>query len=234
MSCENRNGEVPMKIMIVEDDSTIRDLVNESLKKWGFQTITVDNFDQILQQFLSSKPQLILMDINLPAYDGFYWCNQIREVSKVPIIFLSSRNTPLDMVMAMNMGGDDYIQKPFHMDVLIAKVSALLRRTYSYTAIDWAVMEHDGVILDMQDGSLSYEDQKVQLTKTEFSIMKILMQNQGTIVDRKKIMRSLWKDERFVDDNTLTVNIVRLRKKLNELGKKNFILTKKGQGYFID
>lgn len=223
-----------MKIMIVEDDPTIRELVNESLEKWGFQTVKVDKFDKILQQFLSSKPQLIIMDINLPAYDGFYWCNQIREISKVPIIFLSSRNTPLDMVMAMNIGGDDYIQKPFHMDVLIAKVSALLRRTYSYTGMQLEMIEHDGVILDMQDGSLSYEDEKVRLTKTEFSIMKILMQNQGSIVNRKKIMRYLWKDERFIDDNTLTVNIVRLRKKLAELGKKQFILTKKGQGYYIE
>lgn len=220
--------------MIVEDDPTIRELVNESLEKWGFQTVKVDKFDKILQQFLSSKPQLIIMDINLPAYDGFYWCNQIREISKVPIIFLSSRNTPLDMVMAMNIGGDDYIQKPFHMDVLIAKVSALLRRTYSYTGMQLEMIEHDGVILDMQDGSLSYEDEKVRLTKTEFSIMKILMQNQGSIVNRKKIMRYLWKDERFIDDNTLTVNIVRLRKKLAELGKKQFILTKKGQGYYIE
>ena len=222
-----------MKIMIVEDDLTIRDIVGETLEKWGFETVMVEDFDQVLQAFLDQNPHLVIMDINLPSFDGFYWCNKIREVSNVPMVFLSSRDTPMDMVMSMNMGGDDYIQKPFHTDVLMAKINALLRRTYSYLETQTNVIEHAGIVLNLEDGKVVHEDRHSVLTKTEFLILKILMQNKGTIVDRKKIMRSLWKDESFVDENTLTVNIARLRKKLAELGKENFITTKKGQGYII-
>jgi len=222
-----------MKIMIVEDDLTIRDMVGEALEKWGFETIKIEDFDQIMQVFLNHDPHLVIMDINLPSFDGFYWCNKIREISKVPMIFLSSRDTPMDIVMSMNMGGDDYIQKPFHMDVLIAKINALLRRTYSYMETQSQTMEHDGIILNLENGEVLHGDRKSELTKTEFLILKILMQNKGTIVNRRKMMRSLWKDENFVDENTLTVNIARLRKKLAELGKEYFITTKKGQGYII-
>lgn len=151
----------------------------------------------------------------------------------MPMIFLSSRNTPMDMVMAMNTGGDDFIQKPFYTDVLVAKINALLRRTYSYLETQSNVIEHDGIVLNLKDGDLLYGERKAQLTKTELIILNILMQHKGTIVDRKKIMRSLWEDESFVDDNTLTVNIARLRKKLAELGKGSFITTRKGQGYII-
>ena len=222
-----------MKIMIVEDDLTIRNMIEETLEKWGFETVKIEDFDQILQVFLNQNPHLIIMDINLPSFDGFYWCNKIREVSKVPIIFLSSRDTPMDIVMSMNMGGDDYIQKPFDMDVLIAKINALLRRTYSYSGTESNVIEHDGVVLNLEDGEVSHGIRKLELTKTEFLILKILMRNKGTIVSRTKMMRSLWKDENFVDENTLTVNIARLRKKLAKLGKEHFISTKKGQGYII-
>lgn len=151
----------------------------------------------------------------------------------MPIIFISSRNTAMDMVMAMNMGGDDFIQKPFDTDVLLAKINALLRRSYSYTDTEPNVLEHEGIILNLKDWKLLYGDKNVELTKTEFLILKLLLQNKGSVVNRKKIMRSLWKDENFVDDNTLTVNIARLRKKIDELGKKNFITTKKGEGYII-
>lgn len=222
-----------VKIMIVEDDPIIRDMVGESLDKWGFTVVKAEDFHQVLQAFIQEKPHLVIMDINLPSFDGFYWCNQIREVSEVPMLFLSSRNTPMDMVMAMNMGGDDYIQKPFHMDVLMAKIHALLRRTYSYSDIQSQVIEHDGLVLKFDEEEVMCGDQKVRLTKTEFLILKILMQQRGTIVDRKKIMRSLWKDESFVDENTLTVNIARLRKKLAGLGRGDLIETKKGQGYRI-
>lgn len=187
----------------------------------------------ILQQFINENPHLILLDINLPAFDGFYWCNKIREVSKVPILFISSRNTPMDMVMSMNMGGDDFIQKPFDTDVLVAKINALLRRTYSYIDSQPSVLEHNGVVLNLKDWEVFCGEAKIDLSKTEFIILRILMQQNGTIVSRNKIMRSLWKDESFVDDNTLTVNINRLRKKLAELGKDSFILTKKGEGYMI-
>ena len=222
-----------MKIMIVEDDLTIRDMVGETLEKWGFETVKIEEFDQIMQVFLNHDPHLVIMDINLPSFDGFYWCNKIREISKVPMIFLSSRDTPMDIVMSMNMGGDDYIQKPFHMDVLIAKINALLRRTYSYMETQSQTMEHDGIILNLENGEVLHGDRKSELTKTEFLILKNLMKNKGIIVSRTKMMRSLWKNENFVDENTLTVNIARLRKKLVELGKEHFITTKKGQGYII-
>lgn len=219
--------------MIVEDDQTIRDMLAENMEKWGFDIAKPVVFDNVFEEFLQEKPHLILLDINLPFFDGFYWCNKIREVSKVPIIFLSSRNTPMDMVMAMNMGGDDFMQKPFYTDVLMAKINALLRRSYSYIDTDSNVLEHDGVVLNLKDWDVLYEDERVNLTKTEFTILHLLMRHKGTIVSRNKIMRMLWKDENFVDDNTLTVNVNRLRKKLAGLGKDSFITTKKGEGYLI-
>ncbi|WP_028775446.1 response regulator transcription factor [Shimazuella kribbensis] len=222
-----------MKILIVEDERTIRDMIGESIEKWGLSTIKIEDFSRIFQIFLKENPQLVLLDINLPLFDGFYWCNKIREVSQVPIIFISSRNKPMDMIMAMNMGGDDFIQKPFHLDVLMAKVNAILRRVYSYVDMQPDVLEHHGVVLNLKDGDLHVGEQSTTLTKTEFIILKLLLQQKGTIVTRSKIMRDLWKDESFVDDNTLTVNITRLRKKLAEIGKEGFIKTRKGQGYMI-
>lgn len=222
-----------MKIMIVEDEPIIRDMIGESIRKWGYETIILDDFSQVLEIFLKENPHLVLMDINLPVYDGFYWCNKIRDISKVPIIFISSRNTPMDMVMSMNMGGDDFIQKPFYEEVLITKIKALLRRTYSYTETVATIIEHDGIMLNLNNGDVFYGDKKAELTKNEFKILNILMQNKGSVVSREKIMRNLWEDESFVDDNTLTVNIARIRKKLAELGKENYIATMKGEGYII-
>jgi len=222
-----------MKLMIVEDEVMIRNLLGETIEKWGHTIIKIERFDDILQVFISESPHLVLLDINLPTFDGYYWCNKIREVSKVPIIFISSRTSPMDMIMAMNMGGDDFIQKPFDTDVLSAKINALLRRTYSYLDMQQSVLEHDGVVLNLDDWEVSYDTYKTSLTKTEFTILKMLIQQKGAIVSRHKLMRSLWKDENFVDDNTLTVNVNRLRKKLMELGKDDFITTKKGEGYII-
>lgn len=222
-----------MKIMIVEDEPIIRDMIGESIRKWGYETIILDDFSQVLEIFLKENPHLVLMDINLPVYDGFYWCNKIRDISKVPIIFISSRNTPMDMVMSMNMGGDDFIQKPFYEEVLITKIKALLRRTYSYTETVATIIEHDGIMLNLNNGDVFYGDKKAELTKNEFKILSILMQNKGSVVSREKIIRNLWEDESFVDDNTLTVNITRIRKKLAELGKENYIATMKGEGYII-
>ena len=222
-----------MKIMIVEDEPIIRDMIGESIRKWGYETIILDDFSQVLEIFLKENPHLVLMDINLPVYEGFYWCNKIRDISKVPIIFISSRNTPMDMVMSMNMGGDDFIQKPFYEEVLITKIKALLRRTYSYTETVATIIEHDGIMLNLNNGDVFYGDKKAELTKNEFKILSILMQNKGSVVSREKIMRNLWEDESFVDDNTLTVNITRIRKKLAELGKENYIATMKGEGYII-
>ncbi|MDQ0175439.1 response regulator transcription factor [Bacillus chungangensis] len=222
-----------LKIMIVEDDETIRDLLLENVVKWGFEGIIVKDFQDVMETFVQSEPHLVLLDINLPLYDGFYWCGKMREVSNVPIMFISSRDTRMDMVMAMNMGGDDYIQKPFYVDVLMAKINALIRRTYSYIDTDLSVIEHDGVVLNVKDGNIMYQDKKIELTKNEFKILYILMENKGHVVSREKMMRSLWEDESFVDDNTLTVNIARIRKKLADIEKTDFLKTKKGQGYII-
>ncbi|MGH1286488.1 response regulator transcription factor [Bacillus wiedmannii] len=222
-----------MKVLLVEDEPTIRETVADELGKWGFEVWASTNFEHILNDFLAQSPQLVLLDINLPYFDGFYWCRKIREVSKVPIIFLSSRDNPMDMVMAMNMGGDDFVQKPFYTDVLVAKIQALMRRTYSYTQTETNVVEYEGVILNLQTGEVTYHNQILELTKNEFKILQMLMQNIGAIVSRDNIMRKLWENESFVDDNTLTVNVARVRKKLAELGKEGFIHTKKGQGYII-
>lgn len=222
-----------MKIMIIEDEPIIKTLLKEIIERWNYEAIGLDDFSDVLQVFLKESPHLVLMDINLPLFDGFYWCNKIREVSKVPIIFVSSRNTPMDMVMSMNMGGDDFIQKPFYEEVLMAKINALIRRTYSYTDMSPKVIEQDGVVLNLNEGEVYFENQKIELTKNEFKIFNVLMKNKGNIISREKLMRSLWEDENFVDDNTLTVNITRIRKKLSEMGKENFIITMKGQGYII-
>lgn len=222
-----------MEILLVEDEPIIRETVADELGKFGFKVWATMNFDHILNDFLTKSPQLVLLDINLPSFDGFYWCRKIREVSKVPIIFLSSRDNPMDMVMAINMGGDDFVQKPFYTDVLVAKIHAILRRTYTYTLMAANVVEHEGVILNLQNGEVTYHQQHLELTKNEFKILQVLMQNRGSIVSRDEIMRSLWENDSFVDDNTLTVNVARVRKKLAELGKEDFIHTKKGLGYII-
>jgi len=221
------------KIMVVEDDKTIKNIILENIVRWGFTPIDIDDYGEVFNTFVKEEPHLVLLDINLPSYDGFYWCNKIRTVSKVPIVFISSRNSNMDIVMAMNMGGDDFVQKPFSMEVLMAKINALLRRTYDYTNVESSIVEHRTVVLNLKDNNLIYNDKKVELTKNEFKILYILMKNNGTIVSREKIMRKLWEDESFVDDNTLTVNINRLRKKLTDIDLENFIETKKGQGYVI-
>jgi DNA-binding response OmpR family regulator len=221
------------KIMIVEDDQKMREIILNNIVKWGFEGYYVQDFNNVFDDFAKYEPHLILMDINLTTYDGFYWCGKIREVSKVPIIFISSRNTNMDIIMAMNMGGDDFIQKPFSLDVLMAKINALLRRTYNYTNTFSNIIEHNGVVLNLKDSSVIFKDKKLELTKNEFKILYTLMKDKGDIVSRDKIMRALWEDESFVDDNTLTVNINRLRKKLEDLELIDYIQTKKGQGYVI-
>ena len=221
------------KIMIVEDDLKMSDILLHHMGKWGFKAQGVLDFSAVFNEFLEFEPHLLLIDINLPAYDGFYWCNKIRTVSRVPIIFLSSRDSNMDIIMAMNMGGDDYIQKPFSLEVLMAKINALLRRTYSYADPVASVIEHKGVIVDLKDSMLYYQDKKVELTRNEFRMIYLLMKNPGQLVSREEIMRDLWDDESFVDDNTLTVNINRLRRKLRAVGLHDFIQTRKGQGYII-
>jgi DNA-binding response OmpR family regulator len=221
------------KIMIVEDDQKMSEIILKNITRWSFEGYYVQDFNNVFDDFVKYEPHLVLMDINLPAYDGFYWCGKIREVSKVPIIFISSRNTNMDIIMAVNMGGDDFIQKPFSLEVLMAKINALLRRTYDYTNASTNIVEHNGAVLNLKDSTILFKDKKLELTKNEFKILYTLMRDKGEIVSRDKIMRALWEDESFVDDNTLTVNINRLRKKLEDLGLIDYIQTKKGQGYVI-
>ncbi|MBC1475430.1 response regulator transcription factor [Listeria grandensis] len=224
-----------VKVYIVEDDIVIRDTMQKHLSKWGFEVKVVADYNNILNEFLEAEPQLVILDVNLPYFDGFYWCNQIREVSNVPIIFLSSRDSRMDQIMGMNMGADYYIEKPVDLDVLMARINALIRRTYSYADLEEPnVMEHKNVFLHIDTNTLTYLDEKIDLTKNEFLILYELLKQKGRIVSRDEIMRVLWEDESFVDDNTLTVNVVRIRKKLTEIGLADFITTKKGQGYMIE
>lgn len=219
--------------MIIEDDKALCTNVNDMLIKWGFETTIVDNFQDIAAEFARSKANLVIMDVNLPYFDGFYWCNKIRQVSKVPIVFVSSRDTNMDIIMAMNTGADDYITKPFSMDILIAKINALLRRAYSYGEQTSDLIEYQGVILNITENTLLYKDQRLELTKNEFKVMLLLMKNRGKTISRERIMRALWDDDNFINDNTLTVNINRLRSKLEDIGLKDYIVTKKGHGYIV-
>ena len=221
------------KIMIVEDETTIRELISEELQKWQFETIGTTDFNDVLDYFQEENPQLVLMDINLPVYDGYYWCQKIREVSKVPIIFISSRSTNMDMIMAMNMGADDFVTKPFQIDVLIAKINALLRRSYNYSDTDSEVLSHNGITLNVDNGRMEIKGEMIDLSKNEYRLLYLLMKKHGKILTREKLLRALWDDERFVDDNTLTVNINRLRKKIEQAGIAGYIETKVGVGYMV-
>lgn len=218
------------RILIVEDDKTIAKQLEEHLKKWGYETVCVENFENILPRFVSFSPQLVLLDIGLPFYNGYYWCGEIRKVSQVPVVFLSSASDNMNIIMAMNMGGDDFIGKPFDFEVLLAKVQAILRRTYAFGAQS-SVMEHRNVILNLTDMSLLYQGNKQELSKNEFRILELLYEQAGNMVSRERIMKRLWDNECFVDENTLNVNINRLRRKLEEMGVHDFILTRKGVGY---
>lgn len=221
------------KIMIIEDDPKIRSIIAQTLRKWKFEAKESTDFEHLDQEFMAAKPHLVLLDINLPVYDGYYWCRLFRQLSNVPIIFISSRSQNMDIVMAMNMGGDDFIQKPFSLDVLMAKINAIFRRVYTYQKEDKDYLEHRGLILHVDKNSISYQETELDLTKNEFQILYLLLKNKETIVSRDDIMTVLWESENFIDDNTLTVNIARLRRKLEELGLDQFIETKKGQGYMI-
>ena len=228
---EGKCIDLDMNIFIVEDDIAIFDSLKERLGQWSFQVTGPTDFHEVMAAFIREEPHLVILDIQLPAYDGFHWCREIRAVSKVPIIFLSSRDHPMDMVMAMNMGADDYIHKPFHTDVLLAKIQALLRRTYAYGEEAPDVLEWNGAMIDMKRGVIRIDGNETELTKNEFFILAVLVQSNGEIVSRDELIRKLWDDERFVNDNTLTVNVTRLRQKLAELGLGEAIVTKKGLGY---
>lgn len=223
-----------MDIFIIEDDKALSREISLTLSKWNYTVKEVKNFENITNEVLECNPKLILMDINLPCYDGFYWCSQIRNFLKVPIIFISSRDNDMDIIMSINMGGDDYIMKPFSPQILVAKIQAILRRTYSYNSeLKSDIIKFKDITLNIVESKLYFKDKKVELTKNELKIMKILMENQEKIVSRDEIIEELWDTDEFISENTLTVNVNRLRKKLDTIGLEDFILTKKGQGYII-
>lgn len=220
------------KILIIEDDKIIAESIKKHLEKWEYRVHCVTDFKEVISEVTTFKPELILLDITLPFYNGFYWCNEIRKFTKIPIIFISSADDKMNIVMAMDMGGDDFISKPFDLTVLTAKINALIRRSYSFKA-NANLIEHKGLILNLSNTNISKGDKAVELTKNEFKIMQLLMENAGEIVLRDTIMLHLWDSESFIDDNTLTVNLTRLRKKISEIGINDYIITKKGLGYLI-
>lgn len=221
------------KIMIVEDDETIAGILKEELQKWNYEAFAVDDFNRVLDVFKEQAPQLILLDIQLPSFNGYYWCQEIRKLSQVPIIFISSRNENLDIVMAIQMGADDFIAKPFDLTVAIAKTQALLRRTYDFNESD-NFLNFNRTVLKTGESKLYYEQQEVDLTRTELKILELLFLQKGEYVTREEIMVKLWEDESFIDDNTLAVNVARLRKKLAQVELTDFIVTKKGIGYALN
>lgn len=226
-------GENMYKLLIVEDEQGISEEIKRQAENWGLEVRCAADFRNIMAEFAEFDPQIVLMDIALPFFDGYHWCSEIRKVSKVPIIFISSASDNMNIVMAMNMGADDFIAKPFDGSVLIAKVQAMLRRTYDFGGA-MPVLEHKGALLNTGDGCLTYGEEKLELTKNEYRILRCLMENKGTIVSREKLMEALWATDSFVDENTLSVNVGRLRKKLEAVGLKDFIATKFGAGYIIE
>ncbi|MEK3792822.1 response regulator transcription factor [Paenibacillus sp. FSL R7-0204] len=219
------------KIMLIEDDITLFGEIRERLAQWSYEVYGVTNFGKVLQEFSEVKPDLVVIDIQLPRFDGFHWCRILRSHSKVPIIFLSSRDHPSDMVMSMQLGADDFIQKPFHFEVLIAKIQAILRRVYNYSKEGTELKTWRGAAIEFVKNTVTGSGGAALLTKNEMLILKILLERKNTIVEREEIITSLWDNEHFVSDNTLTVNVNRLRKKLEPLGLDTYIETKVGQGY---
>lgn len=219
------------KLMLIEDDETLFKEIKDRFTQWSYDVYGIQDFSEVMEQFIAIKPDLVVIDIQLPKYDGFHWCRMIRSHSNVPIIFLSSRDHPTDMVMSMQLGADDFIQKPFHFEVLVAKVQAILRRVYNYNTEPITLKTWRGATVDYEKNIVTNELGSIELTKNEIYILKLLITKKNKIVSREELITSLWDDERFVSDNTLTVNMNRLRKKLDELGLGRFIETKTGQGY---
>ena len=218
------------KIFLVEDDETIAKMVKNHLEKWDYEVRIAQKFDRIMAEFADYEPQLVLMDIGLPFYNGYHWCTQIRKVSNVPVVFLSSAADTMNIVMAVTMGADDFIAKPFDMQVLTVKIQAILRRSYDFAG-NSSVLEHKGAMLNISEAELSYEGESLELTKNELKILQTLFENKASIVTRDTLMTKLWESDTYVDENTLSVNVNRLRKKLASIGLSDFIITKKGIGY---
>lgn len=221
------------KLLIVEDDKTITATMIKRLESWGMEARGISNFKEVMGEFSQFNPHMVLMDISLPFFNGYHWCNEIRKVSKVPLIFLSSTADNMNIVMAMNMGADDFVSKPFDMEVLVAKISALLRRTYDFAGTT-GVIEVRGAILNINDASFTYQENRIELTKNEYRILQVLMEQKGSVISRDILMTKLWETDSYIDDNTLTVNVTRLRKRLEDAGLEQFIITKKGMGYLVE
>ena len=221
------------RILVVEDDPGIAQAVCAHLRQWELEARCVQNFRAVMDEFTAFDPQLVLLDISLPFFNGYHWCTQIRAVSQVPVVFLSSASENMNIVMAMNMGGDDFIAKPFDLNVLLAKIQAILRRTYDFAA-PAPTLEHRGAVLNTADASLMYQGQRIELTKNDYRILQTLLERKGSVVSRETLMEKLWETDSFVDENTLTVNIARLRRKLEAAGLPDYITTKKGLGYLIE
>ena len=220
------------KILIVEDDKTIANAVKKHVETWGYQAYATQNFQNVMEDFAREHPQLVILDITLPFYNGYHWCSEIRKVSKVPILFLSSAADNMNIIMAMQMGCDDFVAKPFDLTVLTAPIQALLRRSYDFAG-QTRIMEHCGVILNLADATLLYEGETLELSKNEYRIILTLLERTGSVVSRETLMEKLWATDSFVDENTLTVNVARLRKRLAGIGLSDFIETRKGLGYMI-
>ncbi len=221
------------RVFIVEDDRGIAEAIEAQLSSWGLDVISAVDLRDVMKEFAAADPQLVLLDIALPFYNGYHWCSEIRRISKVPIIFISSASDSMNIVMAMNMGADDFIAKPFDGSVLTAKVQALLRRAYDFGA-NATMIEHRGAILNTSDCTLTFNGERVELSKNEYRILSTLMESKGRVVSRERLMERLWETDSFVDDNTLTVNINRLRRKLSDAGLNGFISTKVGVGYIVE
>ncbi len=220
------------KIFIAEDDDGIANAVTKRLLEWNFDVKRAENYQDVLGEFREYSPHVVLLDISLPFYNGYHWCGEIRKTSTCPVMFISSSADNLNIITAMNMGGDDFIAKPFDLSVLIAKIQALLRRTYDF-AENIGVIEHKGAVLNTADATLTAFGERVDLTKNEYRILETLLENKGKVVSRERLMNRLWETDRFVDENTLSVNIARLRKKLENAGLADFITTKVGMGYTV-
>lgn len=221
------------RLLIVEDDKGIADAIKIQAEMWNLQVQIIEDFRKVMTEFTEFDPHIILLDITLPFFNGYHWCCEIRKVSKVPIIFISSASDNMNMIMAMNMGADDFIAKPFDQSVLMAKLQAMLRRTYDF-APSVPVLEHRGALLNTGDNTLTYGEQKIPLSKNEYRILLLLMENKGKVVSRERMMEQLWATDSFVDENTLSVNVNRLRKRLEAAGLEHFITTRFGVGYFIE
>jgi len=220
------------KVMIIEDDLNAAQSISNFLETFGLQCIYLENFQEVTEEFVKYKPEIVLLDITLPRYNGYYWCEEIRKISKVPIIFISSTSDNLNMILAMNMGGDDFVIKPFDLNFLLAKINSLLRRTYDFQGV-MNIIACGDVVLDLDNAKLQYKGNIMELSRNDFVILKELMTHKGKNVSRDDLMQALWSDNTFVDDNTLTVNITRVRNKLSKIGLEDFIITRKGMGYQV-